>query len=375
MNEKIGIATLYTGFNFGSSLQAYAVKTLVEELGYEAEIWKVKGSIIKGRDIRLGKLFAMAFRMMVVKNGLKQLKNYQNGYAKKIGDGSKERFVQFSNEFLPIKTLSYSKMQKLAKTQEYKAFICGSDQIWSGTTLYIDPFYYLQFAPQEKRVALAPSFGKDTIPDYNQKKIKKYISQIPHKSVREMSGVKIINELTGEDVPALLDPTLLLDKNMWIDSFNVNSTMKEPYMIAYFLDKPSEKATRHILEIAEKYNLKILNMPYDFLMSGELIQEIGPCEFLSFVANARLVCTDSFHGTAFSLNFNIPFYTYERNYGLAEKQSTRIYSVLQKMELLDRYEPKETENCFKMNFDKVNAVLELERKKARNYLKESIEST
>ena len=199
MNRKIGIATLYTGFNFGSSLQAHAVKTLVEELGYDVEIWKVKGSIIKGRDIRLRKLFMMALKAIVVKGGFKQFKNYQKGYAKKASDESKEKFIQFANEFLPIRTLTYSKMRKLAKTQEYKAFICGSDQIWSGTALYVDPVYYLQFAPKERRIALAPSFGKDTIPDYNRKKIKKYISQIPYKSVREISGVNIIKELTGAD--------------------------------------------------------------------------------------------------------------------------------------------------------------------------------
>ena len=374
MGKKIGIATLYTGFNFGSSLQAYAVKTLVEELGYEPEIWKVKGSLIKGRDIRLKKLFAMLFRAIFVKNGLKQLKNYQNGYAKKNGDGSKDRFAKFTDEFLAVKTLSYSQMRKLAKKQEYKAFVCGSDQIWNATTLYVDPVYYLRFVPQEKRIAIAPSFGKESIPHYNQKKIKKYISQIPHKSVREISGAKIINGLIGEDVPVLFDPTLLLDKNTWLKNFNISNTTKKPYLLAYFLDKPSEKVVKNILDIAEKYKLEIRNIPYDFSTNGEFIQNIGPCEFLSLIANASFVCTDSFHGTAFSLNFNIPFYAFERNYGLAEKQSTRITSVLQKMNLLERYEPKDVQDCFYVNFNNVNIILEEERNKARNYIRESLEA-
>ncbi len=372
MGKKIGIATLYTGFNFGSSLQAYAVKTLVEESGYKAEIWKVKGSFIKGRDIRLKKLFAMLFRAIFVKNGLKQLKNYQNGYAKKFGNGSKERFAKFTDEFLSVKTLSYSQMRELAKKQEYKAFVCGSDQIWSATTLYVDPVYYLRFAPQEKRIAIAPSFGKESIPPYNQKKIKKYISQIPHKSVREISGAKIINGLIGEDVPVLFDPTLLLDKNTWLKKFDTSNKQKIPYVLAYFLDKPSEKAMKNILEIAEKYHLKILNIPYDFSNNGEFVQDVGPCEFLSLIANASFVCTDSFHGTAFSLNFNIPFYTFERNYGLAEKQSTRISSLLNKMNMLNRYEPQTMQDIFGISFQKTNEILQIEREKARGYIEESL---
>ena len=374
MKEKIGIATLYTGFNFGSSLQAYATKTLVEELGYEAEIWKVNGSVIKGRDIRINKLLTMMVRALFVKNAFKQFKNYQNGYAKKISEESKDKFLQFARDFLNVKTLTYSEMKKIAKTQEYKAFVCGSDQIWSGTALYVDKFYYLQFAPQEKRIALAPSFGKDTIPDYNKKKIKKYVSQIPYKSVRESSGANIIKMLTGESAPALLDPTLLLSKKKWLESFNIESTQQQPYIVAYFLDKPSEKVMECVSKIAKKHNLKILNIPYDFSMNGEMVEEIGPCEFLSLMSNAKFVCTDSFHGTAFALNFNIPFYTFERNYGLAEKQSTRIYSILEKVQMLNRYEPKSIEGCWSVDFDYANSVLDAERNKARNYLKESLEN-
>lgn len=373
MKEKIGIATLYTGFNFGSSLQAYATKTLVEELGYEVEIWKVNGSVIKGRDIRINKLLTMMVRALFVKHAFKQFKNYQNGYAKKISEESKDKFLQFARDFLNVKTLTYSEMKKIAKTQEYKAFVCGSDQIWSGTALYVDKFYYLQFAPQEKRIALAPSFGKDTIPDYNKKKIKKYVSQIPYKSVRESSGANIIKMLTGESAPALLDPTLLLSKKKWLESFNIESTQQQPYIVAYFLDKPSEKVMECVSKIAKNHNLKILNIPYDFSMNGEMVEEIGPCEFLSLMSNAKFVCTDSFHGTAFALNFNIPFYTFERNYGLAEKQSTRIYSILEKVQMLNRYEPEIIEDCWSVDFDYANSVLDAERNKARNYLKESLE--
>lgn len=373
MDKKIAIATLYTGFNFGSSLQAYAVKTLMEDLGYTAEIWKVKGSIIKGRDIRLQKLFVMLIRAIFIKNGYKQLKNYKKGYAKKISEGSKAKFNYFANNFLAVRELAYSKMRKLAKQECYKAFVCGSDQIWNATALYIDPFYYLRFAPQEKRVAFAPSFGKAQVLSANQKKIKKYISQIPYKSVRERSGAYIVQNLTGESIPVLVDPTLLLDEKKWCDKLKIKDVERSSYLLAYFLDKPNKKAIKIMEQLKAEYGLKIINLPYEFSDEQSFNSlSAGPDDFLSLIKNASFVCTDSFHGTAFSLNFNIPFYTFERNYGMAEKQSTRIHSLLSKTNMLNRFEPNTINDCFKISFDFVNEILCIEREKAIMYIEETL---
>lgn len=105
------------------------------------------------------------------------------------------------------------KIKSIAK--EAVACFSGSDQIWNSSTLYVDPLYYLRFAPKQKRVALSPSFGRNFIADYNKNKMKKWINDYPYLSVREDSGVKLIKELTGLEAQHLLDPTLIINSEEW----------------------------------------------------------------------------------------------------------------------------------------------------------------
>lgn len=371
--SKIGIATVYTGYNYGSALQAYATKCILFEMGYDAELLKLSGSLLPGRDVRFKKLFTVIFRSLFHLNGLKSLKNYKESISKKMPERSVAYFDKFIADSLNPQYVSYGSLKKMAKGEEYAAFICGSDQVWNSSVYYVDPFYYLRFAPATKRVAFAPSFGRDFVPDYNRKKITKFVSEIKNLSVRESSGVDIIKDLTGRGAELLLDPTLVLSAEEWIRVLDLKDVANEKYLLAYFLDTPSKKAIDTIYYIRSKYGLKIINLPYlnDRLTTDEL-GLAGPREFVNFIKNAAFVCTDSFHGTAFSLNFNIPFYTFERNYGNAAKQSARIESILKLVSQTERYEPSNVDDCMNISFENVNAFLESERSKARRYLDEAL---
>ncbi len=369
-SKKIGIATVYTGFNYGSALQAFATKKLLENMGYNAELLKLGGSIIPGRDVRIKKTAVVLIRSALHSGGIKSLKNYGDSIKKPLSPTSRAYFNHFTDFYLQPETISYKKLKKDSKSDDYEAFICGSDQVWNSAVFYVDPFYYLRFAPESKRIAFAPSFGRDFVPEYNKKKIKKYLTGIKHKSVRESSGEAIIKGLTGDTAKVLIDPTLALSAREWSGYLKLNDVCNEKYLLAYFLDEPSEKARLAVKEISEKYDLKIIGLPYDTgdLPWGENTEDAGPREFAQMVKNASFVCTDSFHGTAFSLNFNIPFYTFERNYGNAGKQSARIQSILQLVDALDRYEPEKIDEVMNISFENVNKILSKERDESKKYL-------
>ncbi len=374
--KKIGIATVFTGFNYGSALQAFATKTLLMSMGYNVDVLKLSGSLVPGRDIRLKKLITVLFRSVVNAGGVKALKNYGESISKPLSAKSIESFQRFTDFNISPREIKYKDLKEAAYSDEYCAFLCGSDQVWNSAVLYVDPFYYLRFAPIEKRIAFAPSFGRDFIPDYNIKKIKKYVSEIEHKSVREETGAEIIEKLTGDTAQVLIDPTLVISAEEWTDNLKLRNQEKQKYILAYFLDEPSQKAKDFVTEISKKYDMPVIALPYDFdgMPWSENIVDAGPSEFVSYVKNASFVCTDSFHGTAFSLNFNIPFYTFEREYGNADKQSARIQSILNIVSLSERYEPKETEACFEISFEDANCLLEKERKKAKKYLEDILPS-
>lgn len=369
-NRKIGIATVYTGYNYGSALQAFATKKLLSSMGYESELLKLGGSLLPGRDVRIKKTLTVICRSMLHSGGMKSLKNYSDSIRKPLSPESVALFRQFTDYSLRPCEVKYKELKKSAETDEYIAFLCGSDQIWNSAVFYVDPFYYLRFAPKDKRIAFAPSFGRDFIPKYNKRKIKRFVSEIKHKSVREESGVKMIKDLTGDSAQVLLDPTLVLNKDEWTRALKLKEKTEEKYILAYFLDEPSEKAKKAVREISEKYGLKIIGLPYSFedTLWADNVAHAGPSEFVEYIKNAAFVCTDSFHGTAFSLNFNVPFYTFERNYGNAGKQSERIKSILNIVSQNQRYEPENFENAFDIFFEDVNRILDEQRAKSQKYL-------
>lgn len=372
--NKVLLATVFSGFNYGSCLQAFATKTLLKELGYDCQLIAMR-SWVKGRDIRLKKFLTILTRSLLFRknNGSNSLRSYQDSYNKTVIGNSALRYALFTEEYLKPNYLSWGKMKKAAK--ESMACFAGSDQIWNSSTMYVDPIYYLRFAPAEKRIAFAPSFGRDFVADYNKEKMSRWISEFAHLSVREDSGVKLIKDMTRRDSIQLVDPTLMLDSPTWKRTLRLRDN-KSNYILAYFLDKPSESAKKAIAELKIFLNCQVIAIPYQFDDMNYCDKELpaGPIEFLELINNAKCVLTDSFHGTAFSINLHTPFFVFKRAYGRANSQNSRIESILKKMDMQDRFEPKNAyDSLNRVNFGFSEIVLTIERAKARDYITNALE--
>lgn len=368
--QKILLTTLFSGYNYGSSLQAFATKTIIDDLGYECELVARK-SIVKGRDIRLGKLFTILWRTLLTLD-LKTMSAYKSSYQKSLIGDSADRFAAFEKKYLKPRRFTWAELKKESCTAV--ACVTGSDQLWDSTSLYVDPMYYLRFASYDKRISFATSLGHEFVPKYNKTKLRIWISEFQHLSVREDSGVSLIKLLCDREALHLLDPTLLLNGDSWRGILGIQK-QKRKYILAYFLDAPSQQAKRCINHLKEKYLCDVIAIPYEHedMSYATEVQPTGPLEFLGLVDNAVAVVTDSFHGTAFSINLHTPFFTFDRNYGTAHSQSSRVVSLLKKLELLDRYEPKEHMNL-DIDFSNAETILNAEREIAKKYLKNAIES-
>lgn len=371
--KKVLLTTVFTGYNYGSSLQALAGKIILKELGCDCQLVAMK-SCVKGRDIRLKKFFTILIRSILLRgrSGSKSLRTYQNSYNKEMIGDSVSHFAHFTKEYLLPNYLSWSGLKKAAEGAI--ACFAGSDQIWNSSTMYVDPLYYLRFAPKEKRVALSPSFGRDFVASYNQQKMSQWIGDFAHLSVREDSGVKLIKELTGREAIHIVDPTLLIDGRTWKNTLNIEDR-ESNYILAYFLDRPSDSARKAIAELKSALNCMVIAIPYRFneMDYCDEVVPTGPLEFLDLINNAKCVLTDSFHGTAFSINLHTPFYVFGRDYGTAHSQNSRVESILKKMNMQDRFEPKTTSGKYnQIDFDYSDSVLKEERLKARNYLRTAL---
>ena len=475
MKNRTLLTTVFSAFNYGSCLQAFAGKQIIQKVGYECDLVKLK-SLVKGRDVRFRKLMTILFRSLFL-NKNNALKTYGKSYEKTLVDGTERKFFAFTDEYLKPVEVSWRRLKSLAKeavacfsgsdqiwnsstlyvdplyylrfapkqkrialspsfgrnfiadynknkmkkwindypylsvredsgvklikeltgleaqhlldptliinSEEWRknlhiavACFSGSDQIWNSSTLYVDPLYYLRFAPKQKRIALSPSFGRNFIADYNKNKMKKWINDYPYLSVREDSGVKLIKELTGLEAQHLLDPTLIINSEEWRKNLHIEEKIKN-YILAYFLDEPSSHAKNALKALKEQLNCKVIALPYKFEDMDYCDEAVaaGPKEFVELVANAKVVCTDSFHGTVFALNLHTPFFTFEREYGFANKQSERVLSILRKVDMLERYQPVNVvEKLDNLDFKHSEEVLNTEREKAYKYVNNAINS-
>lgn len=391
--KKVGIATMTGGTNYGNSLQNYAVQEMIRSFGYEAftlnnrtkngflsaakppmsKLKKLKPSYIRAyRKSKLYDTLGCKNQRDCSLSGKKRAKANVRAYREAI-ERKKAKFAAFNQTYMNFDSVVFDFTRfPREHLDDFYAFVCGSDQVWN-------PYYYtnsmiefLQFAPEHKRIALAPSFGISEIPDTRTADYTKWISQIPHLSVREEAGAKIIKKLTGRDALVLLDPTFGLTKEQWLSfAKKPEQAPKGKYVFCYFLGDEINAYCKWIEAYAKAHDCEIVET---FDIRNLRYYDLDPCEFVWLLANAQAVFTDSFHGTAFSVNLQKPFVAFERQEGGAS-MSSRIATLLNKTGLNHRaFSAMENADVDNIDFTEATEVVEKERKIMYAYLDNALKS-
>lgn len=371
--DKVGIVSYYKNINFGSVLQACAMQMIIRKLGYDCEHIRYFFRQNKKQKI-----------ISVLANPSQFLKNKFALYFQKITCPEiavrRKKFHQFVEEFIKESTKIYSQNDVTETTEIYDVFVCGSDQIWAPNQF--NEFFYIDFISEKARkIAYAPSIGLPLIPDHLKGKIASLISNIGYLSIREKEGSAIVRELTGLDIPVVLDPTLMIDKTEWLAKVKSSIAPKEPYILCLFLGENHQH--RQAVETYRNYKgYKIVVIPFrkgDYSWGDICLADAGPLDFIDLVNNAAIVFSDSFHGAAFALNLNKPFGVFMR---FAEDhpicQNSRIRNLLslfslQKRLVQDKMVIKDIDEC--INYAAVNTILDKERSKSLKYLESAFISS
>ena len=369
---KIGIMTWFQYHNYGSALQAVALSETIKKVGYSPIIIKYYYSKVDPFD----KKQKLQFFIYKLTNHIKY-RDKKTYYSPK----RENKFEEFLSNHLRFTDKCETLSELEALNSKFDCFVCGSDQIWG--TAYFKPRYFLDFVHDDcKKIAYAPSIA---IPKIDDKKVVKEVARLcsafAYLSTREETGSKIIHNLTGRDVKTVLDPTLLLYGDDWNKLLDTSSEKpKFPYLIAYMLGY-NEFHWKKTYEIAEKLNLNVRIIPAfqnDTERQGCITYPIGPSEFLSLIKNAAYVCTDSFHGMAFSVNFNKQFTAFERfKKHDSLNQNSRIYNLADKLDLSDRIFRKEADIKMidsKIDYQRVNEARKALVDDSINYLKTALDS-
>lgn len=347
---KIAITTFQRAINHGAALQMYALCKTLEKSGNEIKIIDYVPNYSN------------------YSGGIKQqIANILNRKTDKI---KAQKYKAFKDTYLAdnmTKPYTYDQLSEIEK--DFDLFITGSDQLWNYHCGHFDKYYFLDFVSDtKKRCSYAVSFNLECIPENARQEYVKRLSGMNKISVREDDGVKAVKELIGTNCEKHCDPTLLLNENDW-KSVIPQVKEKEKYIAIYTLGKPID-LVKKARELSKKTGYKILYLS-DFYGDLDLkhLRGLGPMEFLSYIANAEYVFTNSFHGTAFSVNLHKNFFA---EVNTLSRFNYRAEALLKSCGLMNRT----MEHCTdiletakqEIDYEAVEKVLNEERKKSEKYL-------
>ena len=280
---KVGIVTLPLHTNYGGILQAWALQTAIGRMGHEAS-----------------HVFRHLLGPLVLHAGMTadEIAAFQRHTARFV-----DRYVRCDET--PVAEIA---------PDRYDALVVGSDQIWRNR--YAEFFHigirnaFLDFAKgwSVKRVAYAPSFGIDRW-EADESEIpvcSGLLKAFDAVSCREASGVAICRDVLGVDATLVADPTMLLEGRDYASLVEAGETVPpEGDLMAYVLDRDGDK-DRLVGAVAERFGLKPFRMTDNPGGGAPRVQP--PVEqWLRGIRDSRMVVTDSFHATVFSVLFRSPF--------------------------------------------------------------------
>ena len=355
---KIGIITFHFPLNYGATLQAYALQHCLEHMGHQAEIIDYQPAYHTQKYNWRWSHFGINdsnLRYLALNRG----------------------FKRFCKRYLKTSRLytSYEDLQR--DPPEADAYICGSDQIWCPHISNGDPAYFLDFAPEgTKRIAYAPSFGVAQISEKDMQNMAGYLKKFDRISSRELSGKKLVGEMTGLDVDCVVDPTFLIED---YHSITTAPKIKKDYILEVIL-QPSQLLESTARSLAAKTGLPIIRV-YGFAFKRWKYQGRnlypGPDGYVGLMQNAKYVVTNSFHATVFSLIFKRPFFVVALS-GSVTSKSTRMTELLQPVRIPDRFLEKLDEENFQklidrsIDWDAVHEQIHRQREVSVAFLKESL---
>lgn len=342
---RIKTITCHHVYNYGASLQAFALQHYLEQNGHDVEIinfrpWYNRGGYDLFSLPQVSKSYKMTrwcppLRWIVAPiRNRHLLKTY----------GRKAAFDGFTQKFLHITNVLYEDSRQLqANPPVADLYIAGSDQIWN-TDMHNghEPAFFLDFGNgSTRRISYAASFGIGQVGKENEPWIKEQIARFNAISVREKTGVEILKNLGFNYAVQVLDPVFLISPSEWNEATKqlareYNFT-KEGYILVYdFIND------NHIGAFAEKC-AKQTGLPIIAINDCRRnsyttynINNAGPLEFVQLILNASIVISNSFHATAFSCIFGKDFYTFPLS---TQQNSSRMTDLLGQLGVIDRFKP------------------------------------
>ena len=363
---KIGILTFHCAHNYGAVLQCYALQEMLKNMGHDVEIIDYRPEYLLApyrkfsvSRFRYGNLWLITkacireFLLLV-----KRIRRYN-------------AFQTFINKRFNLSSLVKGK----AIPSIYDVYIIGSDQIWNPSiTKGFDPVYFAYFDFKKgikKYISYAASMETKELDEEAKKYCEKALMNFDAVSVRETQLKTLLQPLTGKNIELVLDPTLLADKKIW-DAIAVRPNVNKKYILVYQV-RYNVNTIRIARQLAKDIDAEVIEITAfpRICFSNKSKQCESPEKFLGWIKNADCVVTTSFHGAAFSVIFNRPFYCIK----LDDDSDTRSASLLKSIRLENRLIDKSENPAFSpIDYSEANKRLEYLQSISTAFLTKAIEN-
>lgn len=360
---NIKTITCHDVYNFGASLQAYALQSFITSLGHDVEIINYKPDYLS-HHYKLLYVDNPAYRKNIVTKLVYVIYKLP---CKLYQQRRKKNFDCFTRSYLRIGERYNSFLDLKEKCPKAQIYIAGSDQIWN--PLFEngrDPAFFLAFAPDSSyKMSYAASFAISQLPFDVTDFVYKNLCKFDRISVRESTGISLLESIGITTGVRVLDPVFLLERDIWDSIIQPFSLVKEKYILVYDFER-STLIKDITLRIAIENNYKIISI-YKNDYSHKVFDLSGPIEFLNLIKNAQMVITNSFHATAFSIIFEKNFYVVGRE----EKVNSRMRDLLSLFSLCDRYVETSQMEYKDIDYSSIRFLIKEEILKSQRFLKNS----
>lgn len=353
---KVAIITYTDANNPGAQLQAYALQETVSRIAgekcYQIDHRKFDDKIFS-KISGLGSIFRNVY--------------YLIGYSQR-----KKRNLHYDfyrKNILNLTEPSHTDEKRRLLNMQFDAFITGSDQVWNCQKGLYSPFY-LDFVEEGKlKFAYSASMGKIDVPSKYQQDFTKAISDFDAISVREKQVAEYLEENFDVNATVTCDPVFLLKKEEWSQAIRNAETVSKDDYIFVFTTEINDHMISVLKNIRRKTQYKVISTRAIPGVKTTVRLDIGPLEFVKYIANSKMVVTNSFHATAFSIIFQKDFYTVPHT-----SRASRLVSLLSLLDIEERliFETNENLDLQSIDYDSVNAKLEQYVFESISYLKKCL---
>lgn len=369
MTATAAIITLHNSPNYGSCLQTYATQRVLESLDVAPTVIDYyRHDAIPENETERALNGQLAKKLPVL--GLPVVKRLARIPVSHMVARRRAPLDEFCRSELNLTPRKYYSADELeANPPEADVYVTGSDQVWNSTwNGGFERAFYLSFVPEgAKRIAYAASIGKPSLEDWEVPLMREALLRYDAISVREAEAAELLDSIGVPGAMPVVDPTLMLGCPEWeriVDGWKP----KRPYLLVYQLNRNPE-FDAYAQAVSRATGLAVMRPAYGVheRRRGEeavICPSVG--RFLSLFLNASLVITDSFHGTAFSVNLGKPFVSIA-----PERFSGRIGNLLAMTGLEGRLLSDYRDASLAsepIDFDDAHAALARERERALDFL-------